>query len=146
MNTHNPDSIWRTLYRVCTFCGVVVITIIFPVNPSKSPELTVAGRALQASPSPQGDNRSVEQNQMSHGMPPLGTNKPGGRTKPVDAAILKAKREEATRDAATLAELAASLKRDLDQSTDQVVPVIYFEKAEQIEKLAKKLKNWAKSG
>jgi hypothetical protein len=58
----------------------------------------------------------------------------------------KAKREEAKRDAAALSDLAASLKKAMDESDDKTMPVIYFDKAEQIEKLAKKIKNWAKAG
>jgi hypothetical protein len=144
MSIRNPDSIWRSLYRFCAAGAVVMIVV--PANLSNSPKFTVTDRELLAGPNPQGDNRSIEQNQMSHGLPPPGPGKSAGRTPAVNPAVRKAKREEAMRDAATLADLAASLKKDLDQSNDQVVPVIYFDKAEQIEKLAKKLKNWAKSG
>ena len=59
--------------------------------------------------------------------------------------MLKAKLEEAKRDAATLAELADSLKDDVARSKESVIALSTAEKAEKIEKLAKKIKKWAKS-
>ncbi len=58
--------------------------------------------------------------------------------------LRKARLEEARRVVATLAELAESLKKDLAQANEEVVPVSTLDKAEQIEQLAKKIKKWAK--
>ena len=58
--------------------------------------------------------------------------------------LRKARLEEAKRDVATLADLAESLKKDLAQANEAVVPVSTLDKAEQIEQLAKKIRKWAK--
>jgi len=62
-----------------------------------------------------------------------------------DQAILKAKFEEAKRNADTLAELAQSLKSDLDKGNENVVSLLVVKKAEKIEKLAEKIKKWGKA-
>lgn len=140
------SSAFIVRYRRSLSGGILVVSVVaFLVSAVwfTGPILTPAGRALLANPAPQGDDRSIERNIMGHGMPPPpsgGKTASGGGNKELS----KAKREEAQRDVATLAELAESLKKDLAQANENVVPVSTMEKAEKIEKLAKKLKNWAK--
>ena len=55
-------------------------------------------------------------------------------------AQLKANFEKMKSDAATLVELANSLKADLDRANPNVLPAQLVEKAKQIEKLAKRIK------
>lgn len=143
MSASNPSfESRRVLSPLCDVFVIVVVTFLAFGAWFTDPPFNDSGRTLLANPVPQGDNRSIERNIMGHGMPPPPTGKaaPGGANKELS----KAKREEAQRDAATLAELAESLKKDLAQGNENVVPMSTLEKAEKIEKLAKKIKNWAK--
>ena len=89
-------------------------------------------------------NMSIERNMMNLGVPPLPTTTPPARSA-ADREKLKAQLEEVKRDAAALAELANSLKSELAKANEDVMAVNTAEKATQIEKLAKKIKRWAKS-
>ena len=57
---------------------------------------------------------------------------------------LKQKLESMRKDAAEMAELAGSVQEDLEQVTENELPLRVVEKAEQVEKLAKRIKNTAK--
>jgi hypothetical protein len=48
------------------------------------------------------------------------------------------------KDAAEMASLAASIQEDLEQTTENELPLRVVSKAEKVEKLAKKIKNTAK--
>ncbi len=135
-----PGFISRcVLFSLCGMFLGAMVAFLFVGMWSTGPVLSLAGRPLQASPNPQ----------SSPGIPgvppPWEPVFPPRNTKAANAAILKAKREEAKRDAVTLVELAESLKNDLAQSNERVMPISYVKRAEKIEKLAKKIKNWAKS-
>lgn len=58
-------------------------------------------------------------------------------------ALLKNNFEKMKREADELAALAKSLQEDLDKSNEHVLSLRVVDKAEQIEKLAKKLKSTA---
>jgi len=58
--------------------------------------------------------------------------------------LLKANFEQMQRDARELAELAKSLQEDLDKSNRNVLSLRIVDRAEKIEKLAKKIKTTAK--
>ncbi len=123
-----------------TMWGLFVIAMVTPVLPET--------RSAEPVPPPAGqmENRSIEQNMMKQGVPPLPTRNPApSRTSAANGEMLKAKLEEAKRDTATLAELADSLKDDVARSKESVIALSTAEKAEKIEKLAKKIKRWAKS-
>ena len=76
---------------------------------------------------------------MKEGLPP-NPNMQDGRVHKaaVDPTILKARYEDAKRNADALAELAVSLKSDLDRGNENVAPLDVPQRAEKIEKLAKK--------
>ena len=58
--------------------------------------------------------------------------------------LLKFKFEKMKEDADELAELAKSLQEDLDESNENVLSVEVVQKAEKIEKLAKKIRSAAR--
>lgn len=95
------------------------------------------------------EQQSIERSRMKLGLPPtpdMEDHKVHNRKGPAaDQAILKAKFEEAKRNADTLAELAQSLKSDLDKGNENVVSLLVVKKAEKIEKLAEKIKKWGKA-
>jgi len=96
-----------------------------------------------APPPPQ--PQSIELSRMKEGLPPNPNTQDGRVHKAaVDPAILKAKYEDAKRNADALAELALALKSDLDKGNENVAPLDVPQRAEKIEKLAKKLKKWGK--
>lgn len=95
-------------------------------------------------PPPQ--SQSIEQSRMKEGLPPNpDLTDSRVRKTAVDPKILKAKYEEAKRDADTLAGLAQSLKSDLEKGNENVAPFFVVQRAEQIEKLAKKIKKWGRA-
>ena len=57
---------------------------------------------------------------------------------------LKAQLEKMRKDAAKMAELATSIQEDLETVTENELPLKVVEKADQVEKLAKQIKNTAK--
>jgi hypothetical protein len=59
-------------------------------------------------------------------------------------ALLKENLEKMRKDAAEMASLAASIQEDLEQTTENELPLRVVSKAEKVEKLAKKIKNTAK--
>jgi hypothetical protein len=58
--------------------------------------------------------------------------------------MLKSKFEKMKEDAQELASLADSLKGEVDKSSENILALQIVEKAEKIEKLAKRIKNAAK--
>lgn len=58
--------------------------------------------------------------------------------------LLKSQLKNMRKDAAEMAELAASIQSDLDKTTENELPLRVVSKAEQVEKLAKRIKNTAK--
>lgn len=114
-----------------------------------------AVRAAEPQPDPSSPRpemqQSMERSRMAVGLPPhpeqesADRNVKDRKATAAAQAIMKAKFDEAKQDANTLAELAQSLKSDLDKSSPNIVSVSVAEKAEQIEKLAKKIKKWCKA-
>jgi type VI protein secretion system component VasF len=77
---------------------------------------------------------------MNAGLPPdLRSSASTQKSKAPKQAQLKAHFEEMKSDAATLAELANSLKADLDKANPNELPATLAEKVEQINKLAKRI-------
>jgi hypothetical protein len=78
---------------------------------------------------------------MNAGLPPdLRSSASTQKSKAPKQAQLKANFEEMKSDAATLAELANSLKADLDKANPNELPATLAEKVEQINKLAKRIR------
>lgn len=125
----------RVLYGSSIIAGAVLAAMLVGLL-SLCPISSVAG---------QNDQATMDGQLLHAGLVPH-KNKTSSDGAAASSPAAKAKREEAKRDAAALSDLAASLKKAMDESDDKTMPVIYFDKAEQIEKLAKKIKNWAKAG
>jgi hypothetical protein len=58
--------------------------------------------------------------------------------------LLKSKLEHMRKDAAEMAKLADSIQEDLEKTTENELPLRVVNQAEQVEKLAKRIKNTAK--
>lgn len=58
--------------------------------------------------------------------------------------LLKSKLEDMRRDAAEMTKLASSIQEDLEKTTENELPLRVVNKAEQVEKLAKRIKNTAR--
>jgi hypothetical protein len=136
MNFHN-------LLRILTgsaLAGVFVLGTILGV---------AEARAAAAAPPPAALPQTDD---ISQGTVPATEDVPG----PVDARIpptikakqrremLKSKFEKMKEDAQELASLADSLKGEVDKSSENILALQIVEKAEKIEKLAKRIKNAAK--
>lgn len=72
--------------------------------------------------------------------PPLFPGHRSGMSGKQQRAILKENLKQAKKDAAKLSTLADSLKKEIDSSNPNVISVDVFNKANEIEKLAKKIK------
>jgi len=99
-------------------------------------------RAAQPAPAPPppAQTQSIERSRMNAGLPPdLRSSASPQKSKAPYQAQLKAHFEEMKSDAATLAELANSLKADLDKANPNELPATLAEKVEQINKLAKRI-------
>ncbi|HZP01167.1 MAG TPA: hypothetical protein VFD30_12815 [Terriglobia bacterium] len=80
------------------------------------------------------------------GLPQPGENEPGlNRNAAANRLMLRSRLEEMRRDSATLADLANSLKSDLDRTNENMLNLGTLEKADKIEKLARKIKKLTKS-
>jgi hypothetical protein len=58
--------------------------------------------------------------------------------------LLKSKLENMRKDAAEMTKLAGSIQEDLEKTTENELPLRVVAKAEQVEKLAKRIKNAAR--
>ncbi|MBZ5565995.1 MAG: hypothetical protein LAP13_26695 [Acidobacteriia bacterium] len=77
--------------------------------------------------------------------PPIRQNEPlPGLKEKQKRELMKANYEKMKRDADELASLAKSLQEDVDKSNENVLSLHIVEKAEKIEKLAKRIKSVAK--
>lgn len=101
---------------------------------------------------PQGARRvqtldSTLQDEMrKRGLTQAGENEPVPNRNPAaNRLLLKSRLEEAKRDSAALADMADSLRNELAKANENVMPVDIARKAEMLEKLAKKIRNWAKT-
>jgi hypothetical protein len=80
------------------------------------------------------------------GLPQPGDNEPGlNRNAAANRLMLRWRLEEMRRDSATLVDLANSLKSDLARTNENMLNLGTLEKADKIEKLAKKIKKLTKS-
>lgn len=76
--------------------------------------------------------------------PPLGADTSGQITPKQRREMMKANYEKMKRDAAELASLAKALQEELDKASENVFSLQIVDKAEKIEKLAKRIKNTAR--
>ena len=133
---HCAQSITR---RVCVRATPWVLAVTFAtLVAGAAPSLQKGpppGTLLQGDPSP----RALEQES-----PPADT-EPMTRLKPKQKqAILKSNFEKMKRDVEDLNVLAKSLQVEIDKSNENVLSLKVVEKAEKIEKLARKIKEVAK--
>lgn len=75
--------------------------------------------------------------------PPEEPEPPPGITPKQQRELLKSRYEKLKQEATQLADLAKSLQQDLDKSNSDVLSLGVVDKADKIEKLAKKIKNEA---
>ncbi len=127
----------RRSSAICGFFMIAIVSLVLPEMRSAEPVNSPAGQMT---------GPSIDMIMQNQGSLPLPTrNASSNRTSTADQKVLRAKLEEMKRDSATLLELASSLKDDVAKSHEDLIAVSTAEKAEKIEKLAKKIKNWAKS-
>jgi len=131
-----PFSISHGSCRVPLFVFSILLDVFF------LPRLCTL-RAAQPAPAPPPPAQAVQSTEASRielGMPPdLQSSASTQKSKAPKQAQLKANFEEMKSDAATLAELANSLKADLDKANPNELPATLAEKVEQINKLAKRI-------
>jgi hypothetical protein len=99
-------------------------------SPPPAATPTVGGKAPQAVPGGQSNEESSQS-------PLSGKQKRG---------IMKANFEKMKRDAGQLADLAKALQEELNKSNENILSLDVIEKADKIEKLAKKIKGTAQEG
>jgi hypothetical protein len=78
------------------------------------------------------------------GLPPVARSEPPKNERKRERELLKQKFEKMKENADELAELAQSLQEDLNASNENVLSVGVVQKAQKIEKLAKKIKSAAR--
>jgi uncharacterized membrane protein YcaP (DUF421 family) len=83
--------------------------------------------------------------QAPHTLPDLNADTKSPLTPKQQRELMKSNFEKMKRDADELAELAKSLQQDLDKSNQNVLSLKVLDRAEKIEKLARKIKNEAKA-
>ena len=113
----------RTVALFCLFLGAAGGTLSGP--PPQKPGSKRASSLLQE-------------------MPPAEPEPPQGLSQKQKRDLLKANFEQMKRDADALAALAKSLQEDLAKSNENVLSLHVVEKAEKIERLAKKIKGTAR--
>lgn len=93
-----------------------------------------------------------QQRRQLPGQPPAGRIPPviSGETTPppppsISRKMLRASFEQLQKEVAELAELAAALKEEINQANEDVMPLSSVKKAEEIEKLAKKIQGRIKN-
>jgi hypothetical protein len=92
-----------------------------------------------------GPDRQRQRQETNPFPPPLPpTNSTQGRTEKQKEALVKSNFRQMKKHANELAELAQSLQRKIDQTNENVLSLEIIQKAEEIEKLAKKIKSEAK--
>jgi len=131
-----PFSICHGSCRVPLFVFSILLDVLF------LPRLCTL-RAAQPTPAPPppAQSQSIERSRINAGLPPdLQSSASTQKSKAPYQAQLKAHFEEMKSDAATLAELANSLKADLDKANPNELPATLAEKVEQINKLAKRIR------
>ena len=130
-----PFAVCHGSCRVPLFVFSVLLDLLF------LPRLCTLRAAQPApAPPPPAQSQSIERSRMNAGLPPdLRSSASPQKSKAPYQAQLKAHFEEMKSDAATLAELANSLKADLDKANPNELPATLAEKVEQINKLAKRI-------
>ena len=122
--------------------GVAALLLIIGGTPCRpKAHVTLAAPRLEAAGSPDVQQEPSQQGR-SQQVPPPGEAPP--LTKKQKKDLLKGNFEKMKRDADELAELAKSLQEDLDQSNENVLSLRVIDKAEKIEKLAKRIKGTAR--
>ena len=120
---------------------VWIALLSFPVGPALAPGQEAGGTVL-AAPSPTGAEPLQARPQQR--LPPLSQGEAQENSHKRQRELLKYKFEKMKQDADELAELAKSLQEDLDESNEHVLSVEVLQKAQKIEKLAKKIKSAAR--
>ncbi|MGH9783893.1 MAG: hypothetical protein ACRD88_06865 [Terriglobia bacterium] len=79
-------------------------------------------------------------------LPPFGTQEPVPPNRPsITRRMLRASFEQLQKEVAELAEMSAALQEEVNQSNEDVFPLSAVKKAEEIEKLAKKIQGRIKN-
>ena len=135
----------RIVWMLAAACLFALPAGDFPASSSgarQAPLATPSGGArsqVEPVPAP----RSGKQDTAPR--PDLTPNSISPLTKKQQQELLKSNFEKLKRDADELAALAKSLQQDLDKSNENVLSLKVLDRAEKIEKLAKKIKSEAKS-
>jgi hypothetical protein len=78
--------------------------------------------------------------------PPLGASEPSFPSRPaVTRRMVRASHQELQKEVAELAQMSAALQEDISKSNEDVLPLDALKKAEEIEKLAKKIQGRIKN-
>jgi hypothetical protein len=135
----------RVVWMLAAACLVALPARDFPASTSGAPPALLAtpsgGSRSQVAPIPA--PRSSKQDTTPR--PDLAPNGISPLTKKQQQELLKSNFEKLKRDADELAALAKSLQQDLDKSNENVLSLKVLDRAEKIEKLAKKIRSEAKS-
>jgi hypothetical protein len=133
-NRPEPRDCFRTPVLV-TFLGLALTVTCAARGPQ--PAATQSGVPGQTQPrplpSPQNPQNPPEQPDMT----------PPALTPKQQRELLKSRYEKLKQEATQLADLAKSLQQDLDKSNSDVLSLGVVDKADKIEKLAKKIKSEA---
>ena len=100
----------------------------------------LGGLAVGSSAQNSGDILGSSRSTDADSQEPLPTTGPSRRLK-----LMKESFEQTQKDTAQLYDLASQLKKDMDNTNEDVLSVTVMKKAEEIEKLAEKIKNRMKN-
>ncbi len=129
------------LLRVLILAPFVAAPLIVAAGPRAS--LLLAGPA--GIPAPTQGASVLQEIQLPTDQAPVRQNEPlPGLKEKQKRELMKANYEKMKRDAEELSSLAKSLQEDVDKSNENVLSLHIVEKAEKIEKLAKRIKGVAK--
>lgn len=131
-----------SLFRNVWAQGILLSCIVFLGRAGVAlPPISACPRAF---PALRGDTPSAPA--QSKGQEPLPSQEPGPAALPPKQRqeLLKSSFEKMKRDAEDLASLAQSLQEDLEKSNENVLSLKIVNKADKIERLAKKIKEAAK--
>jgi hypothetical protein len=130
------------------FAACLVVPVLLLADAGVPRDLDAAPRGISRQDQ-EGSRPSISQGQVpsSQGQVPSPSEPPGMNPSPLtpkqQRAVLKANFAKMKEDADQLADLAKSLQEDLNKSNENVLSVGVVEKADKIEKLAKKIKSAA---
>ena len=138
LRAHLPNYRWERL--IAGILTVLVCAGAWAARPAPRQGVSATAPGFAASPQrPPSPPPRTEEPTAKSPLDPLATLTPKQKRD-----LMKFRFEKMKQHADELAELAESLQQDLDKSNENVLSLKVVEKAEKIEKLAKKIKETAK--